>query len=101
MPTFYIIEQETKLWERFDTSWKKKKLLSVFLFEKIIGIKAMPKALLESMSVLSSEIEVEGIIAFILEENKCSQRLFLNCGFRKYKKEIYRKEVKLRKDKNG
>lgn len=99
---FYIIEQETKFvgTVRYELE-EEKAIVSIFIREDYRNQGYAKKALLESMSVLSSEIEVEGIIAFILEENKCSQRLFLNCGFRKYKKEIYRKEVKLRKDKNG
>lgn len=99
---FYIIEQEEEFvgTVRYELE-EEKAVVSIFIQEDYRKQGYAKQALLESMSVLSLEIEVEEITAFILEENKCSQRLFLNCGFRKYKKEMYWKKMKVREDRNG
>lgn len=99
---FYIIEKETEFvgTVRYELE-EEKAIVSIFIQEEYRNRGFAKEALLNSISVLSSEIEVEEIVAYILEENESSQKLFLNCGFQKYRKEIYCKEMEKRKDRNG
>ncbi|MCI7342419.1 MAG: GNAT family N-acetyltransferase [Fusobacterium necrophorum] len=96
---FYIIEQEEEFvgTVRYELE-EEKAIVSIFIREDYRKQGYAKKVLLSSISLLLSEVTVEGIFAHILKENEYSQRLFLNCGFQKYKREMYWKKVKARED---
>ena len=99
---FYIIEREQEFigTVRYELE-EEKAIVSIYIREEYRNQGYAKLALLESVSCLLKEVEVEGIFAHILQENECSQQVFLHCGFQKYKKEVYWKEIKVREDRNG
>lgn len=99
---FYIIEQKENFigTVRYELE-EEKAIVSIYIREEYRGQGYAKAALFNSISLLLSEVAVEGIFAHILKENKVSQSLFLSCGFQEYKREVYWKKIKTREDRDG